>query len=145
MKWKFTRGNRVSVVVTTASPFRVPHANPTRSTRLPILSLHVRNGRIASSDDCQAEIQFVLLLERRVATAARVPTPNEEPTPGLQHSRSIAEPPIQQAIKFLIGHEVDGKPPILLARFLLCWFGSLMLPHRLGPAGGRSSDDGPHL
>ncbi len=115
------------------------HANPTRSIPLPILSLHVRNGRNASPDDCLAEIQFVLLQKRRVVTAVRVPTPNAEPTPGLQHSRSIAEPRIQQAIEFLIGHEVDGKPPILLARFLLRWFGFLMLPHGVGPAGGSES------
>ena len=55
--------------------FPSAHANPTRSTRLPILSLHVRNGRIASPDDFLAEIQFVLLQEPWVVAAFRVPHP----------------------------------------------------------------------
>ena len=58
------------------------HANPARVTRLPILSLHVRNGRIASPDDCQAEMQFVLLQERRVVTAVRVPPQMQNPRQG---------------------------------------------------------------
>ncbi len=59
-------------------------------------------------DDRLAEIQFKHLPERRAVGTFRIPTPDAEPTPGLQHSRSIAEPRIQQAIEYLTSHNSES-------------------------------------
>ena len=71
----------------------------------------MRTHRILASQkraDRRAEIQIVLLQERRGVAAVRVSTPNAESTPGLQHSRSTAEPRIQQAIDSLKGHNPES-------------------------------------
>jgi hypothetical protein len=64
-------------------------------------------------DDRLIEIGFVPLQKWLVVDTVRVPTTYAEPTPGLQYSRSIAEPPSQRAIELLLADEVVRQPTVV--------------------------------
>ena len=59
-------------------------------------------------DDRLIEIGFVPLQKWLLVGTVRVPTADAEPTPGLQYSRSIAEPWSQRAIELLSSHDSES-------------------------------------
>ena len=64
-------------------------------------------------DDRLAEVQPVLLQERRIVAEVGVAAPDVEPAARHQHAGDVAEPGIQQPVELFVGDEVVRQRPVL--------------------------------